>query len=352
MRFLPIRRNKNRGNEPPPETNPFTRSTAADFEIAKPPRRVGPTITRWGIRALVVLLLVAGANQLFVKPFRAAGTAAPGPATTADADLSGAQLAAARFAADYLTYDPTSPKRGAPALTSDTVSTADVAGMAWAGIGWIAADTVIPGAVTPIDATRSVVAVRARVILAVPDDSASPVEPEPSPPAPLPGLAGNPATIPTGYHVAGSLWLPLQVPVTTSGGQAMAGPDGPVFSADTPRKRIDGEDDSQTGTATRTYVSTLFTAYAQSSTTNTYLTDPGVNLQGLNGAVSLVEVKSWSIRQAGPDGTRTGTARVTWTFKPAVDLTVTQTYDVTTKPADNRWFALAVGPATTIPTDQ
>jgi hypothetical protein len=84
-----------------------------------------------------------------------------------------------------------------------------------------------------------------------------------------------------------------------------------------------------------------------SSTTGAYLSAPGVSLAGLSGAVTPTEIQTWSLSAAGTDMQRTGTARVGWTFAPTADLTVTQTYRITVKTDDNRWYVTALGASIT-----
>ena len=96
-------------------------------------------------------------------------------------------------------------------------------------------------------------------------------------------------------------------------------------------------------TATRDWVSTLFTAYSGATATDmNYLTDPATTIGTLGGAVSLQSVQSWSISETQPDGTRSGAAAIAWTLKPTADLTIVQNYTVTATSHDKRWFAAAI----------
>ena len=164
------------------------------FQISRSRGTRSSTITRWGVRALVLVLLYAGVNQVLVKPLAGVfgGDAAPPAPVVQMVDPDQARLAAARFTGDYLSYTgtPTEPT----ALRQDLVPTADPTRMAFTGAGTITADLVIPGAVTSVDPTHATVAVLAHVLLG---------------------------------HT-GAAWLPLLVPVAQSGVQVLVDVPGPV----------------------------------------------------------------------------------------------------------------------------
>ena len=323
------------------EDNPFVRDAPADFEVSRAKRPVPQLVGRAVIWALVAVVLIAGV--LSIGRSFASRAAAESPATPpASINTAGASSVAGQFAADYLTYNPLNATAGKAALSTALVSGADPTRLLWTGSGWLAADLVIPGAVTVLDPAHAVVAVRARVQVGAPTSSETPT---PTTQAPLPGPVANSAALPAGYQVLGALWLSLQVPVTDVNGQVVVDAAGPVFSttAANPTPTRKGSTDSSTTTATRDWVSTLFTAYSGSTPTDmNYLTDPATTIGTLGGAVSLQSVQSWSIRDAQPDGTRSGAAAIAWTLKPTADLTIVQNYTVTATSHDKRWFAAAI----------
>jgi len=73
-----------------------------------------------------------------------------------------------------------------------------------------------------------------------------------------------------------------------------------------------------------------------------------VNLTGLSGAVTVTDVSAWSLSAPGPDGLRTGQARVGWTFAPTADLATSQAYTVKVTSSDNRWYATGLGASATL----
>jgi hypothetical protein len=295
--------------EPEPTEAP---QTETGFQISRSRGTRSSTITRWGVRALVLVLLYAGVNQVLVKPLTGVfgGDAAPPAPVVRMVDPDQARLAAARFTGDYLSYTgtPTEPT----ALRQDLVPTADPTRMAFTGAGTITADLVIPGAVTSIDPTHATVAVLAHVLLG---------------------------------HTAAA-WLPLLIPVAQSGDQVLVDVPGPIFSPDrSDHPAAAGDDDPTTTEATRTWAKTFFTGYAASSTSASYLSAPGFDLQGLHGVVTAADMTSWKLTAPGPDGARSGTARVTWQLV-GDDLATLQTYSVTVRTADSRWFATTLGTST------
>ena len=225
--------------------------------------------------------------------------------------------------------------------------------MSFAGIGYLAADVVIPGAVTPVDATHAVVAVQARVVIGMPGnaDAASPpvagAADAATTAAPVPGRTANAAALPAGYQVVTTQWLPLSVPVVQTESGVLVDISGPVFSADPPPPPMSVIETDPTATAaTNGWVKTLFTSYALGSTGGAYLSAPGVNLTGLSGAVTVAGIQAWSLSATDAAGLRHGTARVGWTVAGA-DLTTSQQYSVTTTTSDNRWYATALGVSVT-----
>ena len=323
------------------------------FEYGKAPSARAAKWTRIGWRFLVVLgvLLLA---VLVIQNIKANNRAATAPSTAA-VNPDAARTAAATFAGDYLSHDPlAAPAAGQDVLRRDLAPGGDPARLSFAGIGYLAADVVIPGAVTPVDATHAVVTVQARVMIGMPGnaDAATPTPTSTTTAPPVPGRSANATALPAGYKIVATEWLPLSVPVVQTDSGVLVDISGPVFSADPPPAPADvTEADSSATAATESWATTLFTSYALGSTGGAYLSAPGVNLTGLSGAVSVSGIQSWSLSPAGPDGLRTGTAKVGWTFAPTADLTTSQTYSVTTTTSDNRWYVTALGASTTPPSN-
>ena len=332
-----------RGPKPPatPDVAP-----PKGFEYSKAPSARAAKWTRIGWRFLVILgvLLLA---VLVIQNIKANNRAATAPSTAA-VNPDAARTAAATFTSDYLSHDPlAAPSAGQDVLRRDLAPGGDPARMSFAGIGYLSADVVIPGAVTPVDATHAVVTVQARVTIGMPGnaDAATPTSTTAAPPAP--GRAANAAALPAGYQVVAAEWLPLSVPVVQTDSGVLVDVNGPVFSADPPAAPTSVmETDSAATEATTGWVKTLFTSYALGSTSGAYLSAPGVNLAGLSGGVTVTDIQSWSLSNPSPDGLRRGAAKVGWTVTGA-DLTTSQTYSVTTTTSDNRWYATALGASTT-----
>ena len=243
------------------------------------------------------------------------------------------------------------PTAGKAALTTAMVSGADPTRLLWAGSGWLAADLVIPGAVTVLDpGARSRRRPRPRPGRCT--DIQQSTDPDANHTGAATGPVANNAALPAGYQVLGALWLSLHVPVTDVGGQVVVDAGGPVFStaSSSPAPTKKGSTDSSTTTATREWVSTLFAAYSGATSTDmNYLTDPDASIGTLNGAVELQSIQSWSIGEVRSDGTRSGAAAIAWTLKPTVDLSIVQNYSVTATSHDKRWFAAEI--TTSAPTN-
>ena len=336
---------RRRSRPSPPSQDP---APPAGFEYGKAPSVRAAKVTRVGFRivlGLVLILLVVNVVQNARAANRAATTSAP-----AGISADGARAIAGTFAGDYLSHDPAAaPLAGQPALQGELATGGDPARMAFAGTAWMSADVVLPGAVTQLDATHALVTVQARVTLGMPGN-ADAVPPPATTAAPtVPGRAANRAALPAAYQVVATEWLSLAVPVIQTDSGVLVDPSGPVFSADSaPATTTAGlETDSTATEATRSWAKTLFTSYAAGSTQGAYLSAPGVNLTGLSGAVTVTDVSTWSLSAPGPDGIRTGQARVSWTFAPTADLTTSQSYVVMVQSSDNRWYVTTLGAFTT-----
>ena len=341
-RRIPGLRRRPRPAPPSPDPAP-----PAGFEYGKAPSVRAAKATRVGFRiglGLVLMLLVVNVVQNARAANRAATTTAPA-GISADA----ARSIAGTFAGDYLSHDPAAaPLAGQPALQRELAIGGDPARMAFTGTASLSADVVLPGAVTQLDATHAMVAVQARVTLGMPGN-ADAVPPQATAAAStVSGRTANRTALPAAYQVVATEWLSLAVPVVQTDSGPLVDPSGPVFSADSaPTPTAGLETDSTATEATRSWAKTLFTSYAIGSTQGAYLSAPGVNLTGLSGAVTVTDVSTWSLSAPGPDGIRTGQARVGWTFAPAADLTTSQSYVVTVKSSDNRWYVTTLGASAT-----
>jgi len=296
------------------------------------------------VLGLVAVLLVVNVVQNARAANRAAA-APPAPRITADA----ARLVAAAFAGDYVAHDPAAaPSSGQDALRRELAPGGDPARMAFAGTASLSADVVLPGEVSQLDATHAVVAVQARVTIGMPGNAdAVPQQATRTAPS-VPGWPANRPALPAAYQVVAVEWLSLAVPVVQTDAGLLVDVSGPVFSADpAPAPAAPAEVDSDVTEQTRSWVRTLFTSYAAGSTGSAYLAAPGVDLVGLGGAVTVTDVQTWQLSAAGPDGMRTGQARVGWTFAPAADLTTAQSYTVTVQANDSRWYVTALGASAT-----
>jgi len=334
--------------KPPAVADPVP---AKGFEYSKAPSARAAKWTRIAWRTAVLALLALVLINV-VQNIRASNREATAPSTAA-VDPDAARTTAATFTSDYLAHDPLAPpSSGQDVLRRDIAPGGDPARMSFAGIGYLAADVVIPGAVTRVDATHAIVAVQARVTTAMPGNADAATAPATTA-VPVPGRAANAPALPAGYKVVATEWLPLSVPVVQTDTGVLVDVPGPVFSADPPPGPVvtRTEPDAAATSATLSWSKTLFTSYALGSTGGAYLSAPGVDLTGLSGAVGVAGIQSWSLTGPNADGLRTGTAKVGWTFAPLVDLTTAQQYAVTVQTSDNRWYATALGASTTPPSN-
>lgn len=326
-------------------SSPWERMAPVDYEVSKARRPFGATVGRLVIYAALVVLIASGFNQMVIRPFLA-NKADAAPAETVGVDVEQAKTTAARFAAEYLTYSPATPSTGLAAMSDSMVAGGDPSQFAFTGSGWITPELVIPSTVTTVTPSLVIVAVQAKVSLGRPSQSIS-SPPGGTPAGPLPGHPANDAPLPVGYQIVGSQWLDLRIPVALVGDGTLVGQGGPVFGAVSGTMPTPGDDDSQMTSSTKDWAAALFTAFAGVSQTGMdYLTTPGAQIKTLAGAVTLTGVQSWKLR-TDVGGRRVGTARVGWSFLPAVDLLTLQTYDVSTTSSDSRWFATTFAPTTT-----
>ena len=322
-----------------------------DVEVLDAPRGFAAVGWRWVARLLLLVLVLAGINQLFVRPFRD-GTAAP--PVIAGIYSAGAAQIAARFTADYLSYVSSAPAGNTAALTADLVSSAGVSKLQVTGAGYVRADLVQVGQIDVVDATHAVVAVTARLRIATPP-AGSGTEAVTGGQTDAAGAA-DPGPVPTGWTDLGSRWLALvvQVEATPAGWRVSAA--GPVFSTEPPALLTppagSADVDPGTVTATRDVAAAFFTGYATSQVS--YLAAPGVTLGGLDRAVTFAALNDWSFTGSGDAagdangemGSGVSVGSVTWRVTGTA-LAVTQQYTLGMTRSQGRWYAAALAPTRT-----
>ncbi len=175
-------------------------SAADDFQVATAPRGFAAVFWRWTARVLVVVLLAAGVNQLFIKPLRHPAATA---AAVAVIDPAVAGQVAARYAADYLSYSPSRAGANLPALTADSVSAASTSTQLLSGAGYVRTDLVQPGQILTVDAAHVLVTETVRIHLAIPPVGTAAPQVVASAPAGPPRAA---PVIPVRSRRAGPTW--------------------------------------------------------------------------------------------------------------------------------------------------
>lgn len=305
--------------------------------------------TRAVVIVTCLVLMIAGFTNAIVRPIMAA-VRGPEAATTAaveQVDEVAARGVAARLAAAYLTHDPSDREATIPALQAVVASGGGVDRLLWSGAGVLAPDIVTPGTVTHRSPITAVVTVDARVQVWAPAPETPPQVDRAESPRVV-GVQAPPQPSTTGYVLASTQWLTLQVPVITTTAGVRADYTGPVLAAANPVRGLPerADPDGPNTAATRSWASTLFAAYADSDPAELqYLTVPGREpLRTLAGSVQPVRVDNWLLH-ADAAGFRYATASVTWSLAPSgVDLTTSQKYAVTVTAHDGRWFAAALAP--------
>jgi len=110
------------------------------------------------------------------------------------------------------------------------------------------------------------------------------------------GSASDPGAVPAGWTDLGSRWLTLAVPVQSNAGGVKVSPSGAVLSGEAPNLVTADPAwlaDPGITTATQPVVTSFFPAYAQSNAG--YLAEPGVDLAGLAGTVTVASVTGWNV---------------------------------------------------------
>ncbi len=309
-----------------------------DVEVTSAPPGFMPGLWLWVARVAVAVIFLAGLNQVFIKPFRGTTMAA----VVVPMNAAASQQAAARYVSDYLSFFPGRGPAQLTVLQNDAIGSAGAAVAQWVGTGYLRADAVLPGQMTFVDSNHAVVAVAARIHLAMP-----PAQPAQriasSTAAALPGA--DPGPVPAGWTDLGSRWIELNVPVQMSNGAVLVSSEGTVFAGEAPQligEPVGGQVDSKVTTGTQSVATSLLTAYASSDVA--YLAAPGVSLAGLHSAVSFVSLTGWSVSlPAGSATSGTGTGLVTWQLT-GTDLRIAQPYAIALTSSQSRWYGAALGP--------
>jgi len=167
-----------------------------------------------------------------------------------------------------------------------------------------------------------------------------------------PGSASDPGAVPAGWTDLGSRWLTLAVPVQSNAGGVKVSPSGAVLSGEAPNLVTADPAwlaDPATTTATQPVVTSFFPAYAQSNAG--YLAEPGVDLAGLAGTVTVASVTGWNVLvppapvsgSAAAASSGVGAAAVTWQLA-GTDLQIQQSYSIALTNSQSRWYIAALSP--------
>jgi len=166
-----------------------------------------------------------------------------------------------------------------------------------------------------------------------------------------PGSASDPGAVPAGWTDLGSRWLTLAVPVQSNAGVVKVSPSGAVLSGEAPNLVTADPAwlaDPATTTATASVVTSFFPAYAQSNAG--YLAEPGVDLAGLAGTVTVASVTGWNVlvppapvSGAASASSGVGAAAVTWQLA-GTDLQIQQSYSIALTNSQSRWYIAALSP--------
>lgn len=316
-----------------------TTAGADDLEITAAPRGFTTVLWLWVARVAVAVIFLAGANQVFVKPFR---TVKP-VAAKVTMDTAASQQAAARYVSDYLSFLPGRGPAQLAAMQGDVAGSSGAALSQWSGTGYLRVESVLPGQVVPVDPTNSVVSAAALVRTATPPTKQTPTGVATPASAAVPGA--DPGLVPIGWTDLGSRWIQLTVPVQMTGVGVRVAGEGPVFAGENPQlvpEPAATQVDQGVSTATTSVATSLLTAYASSDLS--YLAAPGVALGGLHSAVTLVSVTGWSVSMPpGSISTGFGAGLVTWQLT-GTDLHIAQPYAIALTNSQGRWYGAALSP--------
>jgi len=166
-----------------------------------------------------------------------------------------------------------------------------------------------------------------------------------------PGSASDPGAVPAGWTDLGARWLTLAVPVQSNAGVVKVSPSGAVLSGEAPNLVTSDPAwlaDPATTTATASVLTSFFPAYAQSNAG--YLAEPGVDLAGLAGTVTVASVTGWNVlvppapaSGAASASSGVGAAVVTWQLA-GTDLQIQQSYSIALTNSQSRWYIAALSP--------
>lgn len=321
-------------------------ATAAEGFSSARPRRIGaPRTWLWLRNAAAILLILAGLNQLVLKPVR--GWFAPAKAPSAVAqqvDAAAAAAIAASFSVDYLSYAAASVAARETALRSwidPKLANVSAQVGAWSGSSVVLANTPTTGEVVPVGSGSAVVAVTVRLQpFAAPSGGSSQSAPGIAAPPQLGAAAYVPA-IPAGYTVVTPFWVRLLVPITTRDNHLVVS-GSPVFSGDSADPIIlpKGDLDTDATDALSSKAKKIFGAYAASDLS--YITAPGATLRGLAGVVGSDDISDAAVMVSTRDGQRWGSVSVQWTLI-GTDLRITQKYGIALKSITSAPLVTAIG---------
>ncbi|HKF17854.1 MAG TPA: conjugal transfer protein [Candidatus Dormibacteraeota bacterium] len=262
------------------------------------------------VGVLLVLLLLGVRDVL--RPFVPLLTSrqTPAPDAAAAYPREGAEAFAVRFALVYETYDGAHPNARQKALAPYLADGADLA-MGWDGNGKQSAVQGLPSGINVRD--------------------------------------GHQAQVTVAVLIDNGRWVYLSVPVISDQGAfavaaapALVPPPRKATSTQ-PAVDLNFQEDSALSTQLRSSVTTFFSAYARSSTTDLdYYSAPGVHFAGLSGAVDLAELTSVSVAQGAP-GQRVAVASVRWLDK-ASGASFVQPYRLELVLYADRWLVSQMTP--------
>lgn len=240
----------------------------------------------WLVASVVA---VAGLRQIVFPP--AAGPVHAGAARAPRWPTGTAQQVATRFAVDYLSWDEDDPSARARALAADVASGVDTTA-GWDGNGRQTVTLASAGGLDRRGAARAVVTVQARVVPYT--------------------RAGTTAGAAGGWRALPPVWRTVQVPVVlVSGRVSVAGAPAYVGRRRAPAvpAATAPQVDSGLSATTRGQAERFFAAYADGDTTT--FTAPAARIAGLGGAVTFVELVTWSVHSGEPE-VRDASAVVRW----------------------------------------
>jgi len=262
------------------------------------------------VGVLLVLLLLGVRDVL--RPFVPFLTSRQAPAADPAAAYprEGAEAFAVRFALVYETFDGAHPNVRQKAVAPYLAEGADLA-MGWDGNGKQSAVQGLPAGINVRD--------------------------------------GHQAQVTVAVLIDNGRWVYLSVPVIADQGSfavaaapALVPPPGKASSTQ-PALDLNFQEDSALSTQLRSSVTTFFSAYARSSTTDLdYYSAPGVHFAGLSGAVDLAELTSVSVAQ-GPPGQRVAVASVRWMDR-ASGASFVQPYRLELVLYADRWLVSQITP--------